>query len=92
MVAPTILCISKIPIVTWVGSCEVLMNFTTITKVSKPTRNIQKLNEHVQVTQDVRVGMAHLSLTSCNISFGNEMEIAHAHIVANPNTSSMDFQ
>ncbi len=92
MVTPTTLCISKIPIVTWVGSHEVLMNLTTITKVSKPTRNIQRLNEHVQVTQDVKVGMTHLSLTSSNTSFGNEMEIAHAHIVTKPNTSSMDFQ
>jgi len=60
MATLTMLCISKIPIVTWVSSHEVLMNLTTTTKVSNPTRNIQRLNEHVQVTQDARVGMTHL--------------------------------
>ncbi len=62
IVALAELCISKIPIVTWHGSYEVLMKLTTLTKVSKPAWNIQRSNEHVQIIQDARVGMTHISL------------------------------
>jgi hypothetical protein len=40
----------------------VLMKLTTLTKVSKPAWNIQRSNEHVQIIQDARVGMTHISL------------------------------
>jgi hypothetical protein len=51
MVTPIILCTSRIPIVKWdMGLCEVLMKLTTVAKLSKPTQNIQRSNEHVQVT------------------------------------------
>jgi hypothetical protein len=57
------LCSSKFPIVTWVGSYDVLMKLTTIAKVSKFTQNVKKSNEHVLVKQDViRIGMTYFSL------------------------------
>ncbi len=40
-VALVMLCTSKIPTITGVGFDEMLMKFTTITKVSKLTQNIQ---------------------------------------------------
>ncbi len=49
MVALAMLCTSKIPIVNWQGSHEMLMKLTTITKVSKFAKDIQRSNVHVQI-------------------------------------------
>jgi hypothetical protein len=63
MVTPIVLCTSKISSVKWdMGLCEVLMKLTTIAKVSKPTQNIQRSNEHVQVTRYVKLGMTYFWL------------------------------
>ncbi len=64
MATLAMLCTSKLPIVTWVGSYNVLMKLTTIAKVSKFTQNVQRSNEHVLITQDVWVGMTNFSLVS----------------------------
>ncbi len=45
-----------------------LMKLTTIIKVSKSTRNIQRSNEHVQIIQDVRVWTTDISLVFSTIS------------------------
>ncbi len=63
MVALVVFCISKTPIVTWVGSQELLIKLTTVANVSYPLRDIQRSKEVVHVIQEVRVGKTcHFSL------------------------------
>jgi hypothetical protein len=74
------------------------MKLTTIAVISKPTRNNQRSNEHVQIIQDVKVGR-HISpwfsppyLGALQSPFGDGMETIHAYTSTKPNIATIDFQ
>ncbi len=57
-----ILCISNIPIVTWVGSHELLIKLTTMTKVTLyPNHDIQRSKQFVHVIHNAREGQTYFS-------------------------------
>lgn len=57
-----ILCTSNKPIVTFVGYWELLIKLTIIANVSHLTQDIQRSNEVLHVTHDVRKGITYLFL------------------------------
>ncbi len=77
---------SKMLIVTWVGSQELLMKLTIAANVSYPTCDIQRLKEIIHVIHVKRGGLTYLSLVfvirSMNTSspFAIKMEIIYTHI------------
>ncbi len=70
MDATIMLCTLKIPNVTCVGSHKLLIKITTITKVSCPPRDIQRLKDVVHVTHKVSEGKTYFSLVFFTM-FGN---------------------
>jgi len=70
MAVIVVLCTSKIPIVTCVGFHKLLIKLTTITKVSCPPQDIQRLKDAMHVTHEVNEGKKYFSLIFLTM-FGN---------------------
>jgi len=62
MATTIVLCTTKIPTMTCVGSHKLLIKLTTITNVSCPPRDIQLLKDVVHVTHEVSEGKTYFFL------------------------------
>jgi hypothetical protein len=77
---------SKMLIVTWVGSQELLMKLTIVTNVPYPTCNIQRLKENIHVIHVKKGRITYLSLVfvirsmKTSSPFAIKMEIKYTHI------------
>ncbi len=86
MVAPIIFYMSKMLIVTWVGSQELLMKLTIVTNAPYPTCNIQRLKEIIHLIHVKKGRITYLSLVfvirsmKTSSPFAIKMEIKYTHI------------